>query len=901
MQSVYQLHKIARLPLPGDNVAIVTQRLNAGAQIVDGERTVELSNTLLEGHRFAVDAIATGEPLLSWNLPFGIATQPIRPGDYVCNHSMLEALSGRSIDFALPTEPNFVDKIEPYVLDEKAFLPAEQVSRHAKPHTFMGFRRGPTRGVGTRNFIVLLGTTSRTGSFVKQLEERLKGVAVAYPNVDGIVAAAHTEGGSEHPNNLDLLLRTLAGFMVNPNVGAVLAVDYGVEPVTNRMLHEFMQENGYPLSDVPHRFVSLTGSFQANLDQCAEVVKGWLDQVNADQRTPQDLAHLKIALQCGGSDAFSGISGNPLAAWVAKEVVRYGGSANLAETDELIGAESYVLAKVRNLETARRFLATVARFKDRVAWHGHTAEGNPSGGNKYRGLYNIVLKSIGAAMKKHPDVRLDYVIDYGDPMVEPGYYFMDSPGNDLESVAGQIAAGCNMIFFVTGNGSITNFPFVPTIKIVTTTRRYKLLSHEMDVNAGAYLDGAPMDELGAQMFDLTIDIASGMRSVGEIAGHAQVQIWRDWRQTDASHVAELLRRPQPTGASLPIKTPATGNVPHVRLHTMSVNGIRSTDMVGLILPTSLCAGQVAQMTAVRLNQIGLGRAQHISRFVALVHTEGCGNSGGSSEELYIRTMLGYLTHPTVRYCLFLEHGCEKTHNDYMRHQILQMGLDPERFGWASIQLDGGIEKVTQKIEDWFAAAIQAGAAPDMKPGGLESLRLGLASAGPVSTPVALAFAQLAGAVAATGGSVVVPQNAGVLSHEEFLRNTLDGQPPAPSLAYGQHMGAPGFHIMETPTAHWVETLTGLGATGVEVIVTNVSEHPVQTHPLVPLVQISDSPQVKQQNGPDIDLALNGDPAQWPQQILDLIATIADHRYTPKLYQLGNIDFQMTRGLLGVSL
>ena len=901
MQSVYQLHKIARLPLPGDNVAIVTQRLNAGAQIVDGERTVELSNTLLEGHRFAVDAIATGEPLLSWNLPFGIATQPIRPGEYVCNHSMLEALSGRSIDFALPTEPNFVDKIEPYVLDEKAFLPAEQVSRHAKPHTFMGFRRGPTRGVGTRNFIVLLGTTSRTGSFVKQLEERLKGVAVAYPNVDGIVAAAHTEGGSEHPNNLDLLLRTLAGFMVNPNVGAVLAVDYGVEPVTNRMLHEFMQENSYPLSDVPHRFVSLTGSFQANLDQCAEVVKGWLDQVNADQRTPQDLAHLKIALQCGGSDAFSGISGNPLAAWVAKEVVRYGGSANLAETDELIGAESYVLAKVRNLETARRFLATVARFKDRVAWHGHTAEGNPSGGNKYRGLYNIVLKSIGAAMKKHPDVRLDYVIDYGDPMVEPGYYFMDSPGNDLESVAGQIAAGCNMIFFVTGNGSITNFPFVPTIKIVTTTRRYKLLSHEMDVNAGAYLDGAPMDELGAQMFDLTIDIASGMRSVGEIAGHAQVQIWRDWRQTDASHVAELLRRPQPTGASLPIKTPATGNVPHVRLHTMSVNGIRSTDMVGLILPTSLCAGQVAQMTAVRLNQIGLGRAQHISRFVALVHTEGCGNSGGSSEELYIRTMLGYLTHPTVRYCLFLEHGCEKTHNDYMRHQILQMGLDPERFGWASIQLDGGIEKVTQKIEDRFAAAIQAGAAPDMKPGGLESLRLGLASAGPVSTPVALAFAQLAGAVAATGGSVVVPQNAGVLSHEEFLRNTLDGQPPAPSLAYGQHMGAPGFHIMETPTAHWVETLTGLGATGVEVIVTNVSEHPVQTHPLVPLVQISDSPQVKQQNGPDIDLALNGDPAQWPQQILDLIATIADHRYTPKLYQLGNIDFQMTRGLLGVSL
>ncbi len=151
---------------------------------------------------------------------------------------------------------------------------------------------------------------------------------------------------------------------------------------------------------------------------------------------------------------------------------------------------------MRDLATARKFLNIIARFKERAAWHGHTAEGNPSGGNKYRGLYNIVLKSIGAAMKKNPDVRLDYVIDYGERMTQGGYYFMDSPGNDLESIAGQVASGSNLIFFITGNGSVTNFPFVPTIKIVTTTERYRLLSYDMDVNAGAYLDGAPMDDLG---------------------------------------------------------------------------------------------------------------------------------------------------------------------------------------------------------------------------------------------------------------------------------------------------------------------------------------------------------------------------------------------------------------------
>ena len=145
-------------------------------------------------------------------------------------------------------------------------------------------------------------------------------------------------------------------------------------------------------------------------------------------------------------------------------MVHHGGAANLAETDELIGAESYVLENARDLDTAHRFLDMVNRFQERASWHGTSAEGNPSGGNKYRGLYNIVLKSIGAARKRDPRVRLDYAIDYGAPMAESGYCFMDSPGNDLESIAGQVASGCNLIYFTTGNGSITNFPFVPTIR-----------------------------------------------------------------------------------------------------------------------------------------------------------------------------------------------------------------------------------------------------------------------------------------------------------------------------------------------------------------------------------------------------------------------------------------------------
>jgi altronate dehydratase len=421
VRTTYRFEEVARLPGPGDNVAIAVRLLEAGTAIIYQGRTLILDYTVMEGHRFAVAAIAPGEALLSWGLPFGLATQPIRPGNYVVNEAVLAELGSRTLGFALPESPNFSDHIKPYVPDESDFQPSAALPPCSEARTFMGYRRSAARGVGTRNMIVLLGTTSRTGSYVRQLAARLQSELSDYPNVDGIVPAAHTEGGAEHPNNLPLLLRTLAGFIVNPNVGAVLVVDDGIEPITNRMLRTYMNEHHYPLHDVLHQFMSLDGAFEDQLLKGERIVREWLPMVNAAERTPESVGHLKIGLQCGGSDAFSGISANPLLGWIARELIRYGGSANLAETDELIGAESYVLQKVRDLSTARKFLALLDQFKERAAWHGAGAEGNPSGGNKYRGLYNIYLKSIGAARKKDPDSRLDFAIDYGELMKESGY------------------------------------------------------------------------------------------------------------------------------------------------------------------------------------------------------------------------------------------------------------------------------------------------------------------------------------------------------------------------------------------------------------------------------------------------------------------------------------------------
>ena len=887
----YNFTSVARLPAPNDNVAIATQKLDERTQIRFNSEQFALSHTVLEGHRFAIQPIAEGSPLLSWGLPFGYASRSIAPGNYVCNQKMIDSLSIRNLNFELPSNPNFIDVMVPYMLDEAKFRPGKQLERYPNQRNFFGYRRAGNRGVGTRNYIVVMGTTARTSAFAKKLADRCSDNAQDYSNIDGIVSVTHTEGGEEKtPNNIDMLLRTLAGFTIHPNIGAILLVDYGTEAVTNDMLKKYMQREGYELDNVIHNFIRIEGSFDANLVKGSEIIDGWLDLVNGVSRSEQSLENLKIALQCGGSDAFSGVSGNPLAAYVAKEVIRYGGCANLAETDELIGAEAYLLQNVRDLPTAQKFLNTIEVFKERVGWHGHSAEGNPSGGNNFRGLYNIAIKSIGAAMKRNPDVCLDYVINYSELMNKQGYYFMDSPGNDLESIAGQVASGSNMIFFVTGNGSITNFPFVPTIKIVTTTGRYEMLEKDMDVNAGAYLDGTPMEQLGEEMLDLTVDVASGELSVGEKAGHSQVSLWRDWKQTGPTDLTPMLAASEvKSGEPLPIPSEITVSIP-TDVYTFrafqTADGCRS-DQLALILPTSLCSGQIAQMIAHRCNKLNIGKEQGISRFVALAHTEGCGVSSGRSEEIYTRTMIGHLTHPTVALGLLLEHGCEKTHNDHVRHEIQNLGISPENYGWASVQLDGGIDAVIDKVQNWFADELADKPSIPIVDAGLEHLCIAATSIGEVTQPISQALMQLITAISTSGGTVVVPANATFLT--ESLASSL-------TLAYGQKVEKRGLHIMETPTDQPTETLTGLGATGVEMAFAHIVGAPLQSHVMVPLIQVSMDSQTQSTYGSDLDLtSIDVD------EMLALIIEVASRQYTPKLHGKGNTDFQLTRGLLGVSM
>jgi len=906
------LDQVARLPTPSDNAAIAVKTLSGGTFIQHEGVTFGLRHDILEGHRFPINVIRKGEQLLSWGMPFGLALRDLQPGEWLCNAGCLKSLTGRELPFTLPTEPNFVDHGNNYILDESAFVAGAPLPP-LPPPTVDVYNRGDTRGCGTRNYVVVIGVTSISGSMARRISTRLKPKLQALPSVSGVVPVAHTEGGEGvSTHNLEHVMRVLSGFIVHPNVAAALIVDNGEGVFTAGDVETWMRDKGYPLAEVLHAFVKLTGNTEADFQTAEEIVDGWIPEISKMERSAQPASCLKIALQCGGSDAFSGISANPLVGLVSQRVVQWGGAANLAETDELIGAESYVLQNVRNLDVARHFLECVHRFSTLAGYHGHSAEGNPSAGNIFRGLYNIYLKSLGAAIKRPPSVRLEEVIDYGQRM-SSGFHFMDSPGNDLESVAGQVASGCNVVFFTTGNGAVTNFPFVPTIKFLTTTARFNIMPGDMDVNAGRYLDGMPMMDLAEEVIRLTTAVASGQRTAGERAGHAQVQIWREWQQ----NAPALPDRPLPClTIGPPITAPTEGwksydlDMPPLLMLPVSV-GSRSSakgtthasKRVALMLPTSLCSSEIAGATAATVKQLE-GVSLDV---VSLPHTEGCGSSDGHNVQMYIRTMLGHTMSPLAGPTAFIEHGCEKTHNSYMQNEMRARNIDPASFGWFSLQLGGGIQKATADAVAWLQSHIASSSHLEREECGCTVICIAMASVGDVSAEVAKQLGMVASAWLSCGGHVVMPQGCSLLTSSEFTAALgLDtAAVQTPSIEYGAGLpdgGACGeegvLHVMQMFSSHWVETLSGLGGCGAQAIVV-AGLRPLQAHPFIPTVLVPGSdavPQWLQRAEFDCNI-LDGVMAD---NVLQALARALSGQPQCQA-SFGNTDFQICRGPLGFSM
>ena len=261
------------------------------------------------------------------------------------------------------------------------------------------------------------------------------------------------------------------------------------------------------------------GGTRKTVDKVFGQIKELLKEANTIKRTPQAVHHLSLALQCGGSDGYSGISANPALGVAADLLVKNGGSSILSETPEIYGAEHLLINRAISKEVADKLIAKIEWWKNYTKINNSSMDNNPAPGNKKGGLTTILEKSLGAVAKGGNAVLTD-VLSYAEPLKNKGFNFMDSPGYDPVSATGQVASGANIICFTTGRGSCFGCKPVPSLKLATNTIMFNKMSEDMDMNCGTVIDGEEtLEQAGQRIFKLILKTASGHKSKSELNGY----------------------------------------------------------------------------------------------------------------------------------------------------------------------------------------------------------------------------------------------------------------------------------------------------------------------------------------------------------------------------------------------
>lgn len=499
------LNQVAIRLHPHDQVAIAKTNLQIGTILELGgaaSNQVRISRFIASGHKVALQAVGAGQPVYRYGQAIGFASQPIQPGEHVHTHNLSVQEFSRDYAFGVDLKP-------------VTYVPA------ADRRTFLGYRRANGK-VGTRNYIAIIASVNCSAHTSREIAhyftpERL----AAYPNVAGVIALAHHSGCATRVGGADyvLLQRTLAGMARHPNVGACLFIGLGCE--TNQ-IGDLLANFGFNGDAPPNLIIQELGGIRKTVQAGVEAVEQLLPLVNAAQRTPQPASELVVALQCGGSDGWSGVTANPVLGLVADEVVRQGGAAVLAETPEVYGAEHLLTRRAITPEVGQKLVAKVRWWEGYTRQHGLEIDNNPSPGNKAGGLTTIYEKSLGAVAKGGQMPLVD-VYEYAEPITARGFSFMDSPGYDPVSVTGQVAGGCNVVLFTTGRGSVFGFKPAPSIKVATNSTTYERMAEDMDVNAGRVLTESTLEEVAAELFELVIAIASGQPSKSEAQGVGEAE------------------------------------------------------------------------------------------------------------------------------------------------------------------------------------------------------------------------------------------------------------------------------------------------------------------------------------------------------------------------------------------
>jgi altronate hydrolase len=487
---------------PSDNVAIARVPLAAGQAVRVGGIELTLRDAIAAGHKLALRDIAAGEKILRYGHPMGRASRAIAAGEHIHTHNV--AYEDHGLDYVFPQEET----------------PIAAPSRGIP--SFLGYRRGDGR-VGTRNYIAVVAASNCAAHTAELIAESYRG-AILPGTVDGVVAFPHGEGCAHTIGpDTEQLRRTLSGVLDHPNVSAAIILGLGCE--VNQIEHYLG-----PGAKGTERLAGLTlqdsGGTMGAVEASRREIDRFIERAAAEQRVESPASSVILGLNCGGSDSFSGITANPALGVCSDLLAEIGAAAVLAETTETFGAEQLLVSRARNRAVAERYLGFVKAYKEYLVRMGGSFDDNPSPGNKAGGLTNILEKSLGAVAKAGRS-PMNEAIDYAERAHGPGFVFMNTPGYDPVSLTGLAAGGCNLIAFTTGRGSAIGFPTVPVIKIATNSSTYRRMRDNMDVNAGRIADGeATVEQVGREIYDLVLRVASGERTCAERLGHKEFVPWR---------------------------------------------------------------------------------------------------------------------------------------------------------------------------------------------------------------------------------------------------------------------------------------------------------------------------------------------------------------------------------------
>ena len=478
-----------------DNIIIAVNNIEAGQYLKDFGLTLDAP--ILSGQKIARENIYKDQPILKYGTIIGFADSNLIKGQVLTNSNIVFKEFGR--------EHNYCSKYKPtrYVnnLNERKFL---------------GYKRSDGR-VGTRNYIAIVSTVNCSATVVHEIAAYFTpDKLIKYPNIDGVAAFSHSTGcGMELSGEpMDLLHRTLGGYISHPNVASSLVVGLGCErcQVGGLFSHQGLKEN----LNLKTLVMQDTGGTIATVKAGIKIVEQMLDDANKNSRQEVPLSNLMVGLQCGGSDSFSSLSANPSLGKAVDILVSYGGTAILSETPEIYGVENNLTARAVNKSVAEKLMKRVNWWKNIYAvGRDVQINGIVSPGNQKGGLANILEKSLGSAMKGGTTGLME-VYEYAERIIEKGFVFMDSPGFDPVSVTGQIAGGANIIAFTTGRGSCFGAKPTPSIKLATNSNLFKNMNEDMDINCGLVIDGKKnINEMGYEIFEYFISCASGKKTKSE--------------------------------------------------------------------------------------------------------------------------------------------------------------------------------------------------------------------------------------------------------------------------------------------------------------------------------------------------------------------------------------------------